>query len=231
MLSSSAIRERVFVEVERLRDVVRETLSPGASNIFTWLESELWVDRSRLLVLGRTFVAERLKCADSDRVPDNLEDELQFFSPRHAMNDAWQHVRLLKAFIRGSGRERTHFGLCGDFVNYAVVQPLVNPAFASLFWLALDRELNRDRGPSLDLGRGLGALAFDMASYPTSKSESSKVRDAQVQFVHEYLDTNLAEGKWRHASDEEWASYCAQLLHTNKAEYVFTKVANALQEP
>src|SRR5688572_11704092 len=128
MLSSAAIRERVFVEIDRLRTVVENALRPGASNKFTWLESELWLDRSRLLVLG-VPVVERLKCSDADRVPDELEDKLKFYSPRRAGNDAWTHVRLLKAFVRGTGDERHQFDVCGDFVNYAVVQPLVNPAF------------------------------------------------------------------------------------------------------
>jgi hypothetical protein len=230
-LSPAAIRERVFVEVERLRNVVQNALTPGQSNVFSWMEAEFWVDRSRCLALGKPMVVDELKCENTDRVPDSLEHLLKFCSPRHATNDAWQHVRLLKAFIRGSGPERKRYDLSGDFLNFAVIQPLVNPAFASLFWLGLNRELDRARAASRFLGDGIGAMAFDMATYPASRSEAPQVRDAQVQFVAEYVDGSLPEGKWRYANDEDWARYCAELLGDNKAEWVFARVANALGEP
>lgn len=74
----------------------------------------------------------------------------------------------------------------------------------------------------------IGPMAYDMARYPSSMSERTQVRDAQLEFVQQYLEPELAS-KWRYATDGEWAKHCDDLLYENKAPYVFTFVLQRVQ--
>lgn len=230
MLSPAAVRERVFVEIERLRPVVEAALARGGSNRFSWLDCELWIDRTRWIVLDEKWAREKLN-ATADRVPDEHQDRLRLWSSRDCGTDSWNLVELLAAFIRGNGSQRGHGGLCSIFINYAVVQPLVNPAFRSLFWLALNEDLDRRHSPAADLGAVVGAMAYDMSLYPASKSEAPQVRAAQVEFVKAKLDRELPDGKWRHAEEDAWAKHCADLWHADKGENLFGLVLEQVQFP
>jgi hypothetical protein len=226
LLNAAMIRERVFVEVERLRTVVDPLLRGEGSNRFTWVDEELWVDRSRCLVLdagkARTF-----GCYDSDRVPNERESEIEYRGCRFSSADAWRMVDLLACFALGrSFRKQVYVD---DFVTFTVLQPRVNPAFGPLFWLALDAELDwTARAAERTLSTMIGPMAYDLSRYPASLSEAPSVRDAQLDFVQKYVEPGLAS-KWKYASDAEWAEHCDELLYANKAPYLFALVEQAVQ--
>ncbi len=229
MLSPATIRERVFVEIERLRPTVEAALTPDGSNEFSWLECELWVERSRWLVLEQGFARDKVH-ATGDRVPDQYQEDLQFWSSRHHFVSSWDLVELLAAFIRGDGAERRHGGKCSTFINYAIVQPLVNPAFGSLFWLAVDEDLDRMHAAAPDLGEAVGAMAYDMSWYPESRCEATQVRGAQIEFVKKKLEPDL-HSKWLYADEEAWAAHCAELWQANNGANLFPLILETVNFP
>jgi hypothetical protein len=106
-------------------------------------------------------------------------------------------------------------------VSLTILQPHVNPAFGPLFWLGLEWDIDTSKAAEPDLGEALGAMAYDMLDYPASRAEAAKVRDAQVQLVHEHFEPELHEGKWRYADEAAWTAHCDALFQEHKAFNVF----------
>src|SRR5262249_11039057 len=154
---------------------VYEVIAPGHPNRFGWLESELWIDRKRWLVLGLT-TATRIGCADADTVPDELYAEIEMSGCRHSPTLPSRIVDLAAAFVAGNGADRKNGPLVAEFVNHTVIQPLVNPAYASLFWLELGWELHPENAMSTTLGTSVGPMAIDLAKYPESKRDAPEAR-------------------------------------------------------
>lgn len=227
MLTAAGIRERVFVEIEQLRSVVRVALAPGASNQFEWLGARLWLDRARLLAIDYDYVRDHYRCETADRVPDEHEADLDFWSPQGASYDSWALVELLRS-IALSESETGHGGMQANFVTLAVLQPLANPAFDSLFWLATNEDLDNRRAAAHNLGEVVGAMAYDMVHFPDSKRDAERVRAAQVEFVKQNLDPALQDGTWRHAQEPAWVAHCADLWLANRGVNLFTQVENAV---
>lgn len=228
MLSIPTIRERVLVEFDRMRAEIVPLLQPGTGNRFRWLESDLWLDRSRYLIVELTK-AEELGFADKERVPDGLEEEVEYRGCRYCSRGSWDVVQFLRTLVLGRGPELRSGGECAILLNYAVMQPLVNPAFGPLFWIGLHVDLDNRRAAEPDLGLALGAMAYDLARYPASKNEAGDVREAQLQYVKTYVEPDLDDGKWRRASDQDWAAHCQELWYVDKSHNLFALVENAIQ--
>ena len=71
-------------------------------------------------------------------------------------------------------------------------------------------------------------MAYEMASYPASKREASKVRDAQIEFVARHLEPALPEGKWRHADHQAWASTATSFWYADQGTNLFALVESAV---
>lgn len=214
------IHERLVAEIDRLRGWVVEVIAPGHANRFKWLEAELWIDRKRWLVLSLK-TAERLGCADADTVPAGQAHELEFHGCRKSTTQPSRIAELVAAFVAGTGDERSFGPLVAEFVNHAVIQPMVNPAYRSLFWLELGWELHPMNTMAATLGHSVGPLAIDLASYPESKREASLVREAQIAWVRKRFPL---EGEWQTASDEAWAKRCAEILRDDEPTRLFTEI-------
>lgn len=227
MLTSAGIRERVLVEVEQLRSSIRAALAPGGSNRFEWLGARLWVDRARLLAIDLEYVRDHYHCETADRVPDEHEDDLDFWSPQGTSYDSWALVELLRSIAVGDS-ETNQGGMSANFVTLAVLQPLANPAFESLFWLAVSEDLDNRHAAAPDLGEAVGAMAYDMVHFPDSKRDAAGVRAAQVEFVKRHVEPALQAGSWRHAQEPAWVAHCADLWAANRGVNLFVQVEDAV---
>lgn len=168
------VQRLLLAETDRARSIIASILRGDLPVQFRWLESELWIDRARMLVL------------EVGEATSELRD--QFRGCRRCSDSAWDMVEFLKAIVLGRGRELRSGADCAIFLNYTVMQPLVNPAFGPL---DLHVELDNRRAAELNLGVQLGPMAFDLSRYPESRSEASAVREAQVRFVKTYFEPQL----------------------------------------
>ena len=134
-----------------LLDAAREAFlgaMHGDSNVLTWYGEQFWVDRVRWLVLpmfvfdappaGHTLVDD----GDGGEVHDNLE----VFGGPSRMQASNQFLRVFGAMLAGTTDRRTWAMTGAHLLNLAVVQPLINPPFGPLFWLAFAQERP---GPSI----------------------------------------------------------------------------------
>jgi hypothetical protein len=195
-------------------------IAPGRPNRFGWLDEELWIDRQRWLVLALT-TAKRIGCADADTVPAALYEEIEMSGCRHSSTLPSRIAELVAAFVAGSGADRRNGPLIAEFMNHAVIQPLVNPAYASLFWLELGWELHPRNQMSTTLGTSVGPMAIDLALYPASKSEAPQVRTTQIAWVRERFPL---DGDWQSANDEAWAKRCAEILRDHEPKLLFQEI-------
>jgi hypothetical protein len=228
MLTTDSVREQILGETDRIRHAIAAILRGEAPNRFRWLESELWVDRSRLMVL-EVALPEKLGCIDSDRVPDGFEEQLEYRGCRYCSQSAWDMVTYFATIVLGRGPDLRCGPTCASFLNYTVTQPLVNPALEPLFWLDLHAELDNRRAAERNLRYQLGPMAYDLSRFPHSMSEAPAVREAQVAFVKGYFEPELTEDVWRAATDEEWAAYCRRVWSIDRAHNLFAMVQNKVE--
>jgi hypothetical protein len=102
------------------------------------------------------------------------------------------------------------FSTSADLLNLAVVQPLVNPAFESLFWLALAE----DSGPAghrENLYELALPMTYEMKHHPARHPSPAEVRRAQVAFLRERVPELDAQDALT-LSESAWAARCAQEL-------------------
>ena len=213
--SGQGVRERILVEVDSLRQ--RYVAARDADGRFVWCGDEYWIDKIRWLVLPMA-TAQRIGVDTLTTVPDSQYDEIELKGCRKCTASVFDMVRMLGALV--AGREPTRHA--GDFINYAVVQPLLNPAFASLFWFGLSWQL-RPEQDAKNLGDAIGGMAFDLSTYPASRSEAADVRKAQVELLRKRFVRDLDAQQWLAASDKEWADHCTELMHarSNEIDSVF----------
>jgi hypothetical protein len=206
------LRERVLVEVAELRQQYLEARQSGTR--LRWLGVEYWIDHERWLVLS-VGVAKYIGVLDLATVPDEKYELIELRGCRKTTATVSEVIRLLAAFVLGPDVQPTGAG--ANFINFVVVQPLLNPAFEALFWFALARQLEPNRTEPT-LGDALGDLAIDLSRYPASRSEAPGIRKAQVQWVKRELEPDLDVIVWTQATDQAWAAHCNELMHAHRSK-------------
>jgi hypothetical protein len=231
------IRERILVEVDRLSEAYDQAIASGSHRL-EWLTSEQWIDPRRMIVIPDS-VARELGASAPEQISSIRDDQLELRGGRRSIISPDQLCRLLAFYVIGipyieMSQAFANF-MIPDFINYTVVQPRVNPAFAPLFWIAGARDFSQFHVQSRDLGDSVGAMAYDMVAYPDSLSlsERASVRTAQIEFVRAG-HVNLGNTDWQRASDQEWAEFCWRAFHRFKAADLFfaiqTKARRAIEE-
>jgi hypothetical protein len=208
-------QRRVGDQIARGTDGFQAALDPAGPRTFTWCGDELWVDRARWIVFPVDEVA-RVGAVDADTLPtDTRRGERLLAMYGGARRDEASH-RVLRTLteIAVGARFHTHGPSLVHLVNALCVQPLVNPAFESLYWLALANDADA-LAPSGDLYRVLGPMMFDMSRWPASRADAPAVRQAQIQVASELAVIDVAGAA--EASDETWAATCAEALGTRRA--------------
>lgn len=219
--SGHGVRERLLVEIDTLRK--RYLAQKQAGKPLTWWDNDYWVDQERGLVMPFA-VADELGFAQLHTAPESQVEELEYYSCRKAITTGWDMIRLLAAFISGTGNRPA--GAATDFLNLAVVQPLVNPPFEPLFWLGLAWQIQPNRDER-NLGEALGGMAFDLSTYPASQAEGPDVRRTQVEWVKSVVAHGLDLDAATRAREEDWASQCKQLMDAwrQQVDNVFFEIA------
>jgi hypothetical protein len=94
-------------------------------------------------------------------------------------------------------------------LNLAVVQPLINPPFGPLFWLAFAQDTPR---PIDNFYQTVGESMFDMMAYPTRMSDPDELRRGQGRLLLE-LTSGVAGGDAEQRSADDWLRICSWQLH------------------
>jgi len=202
-----AIRNAILEAVTRARRDFDEALARDGR--LSWNGVELWIDRTRLLVAPDTL-ARGHGCSDPGDLPQHLRNIPVVASARTSYGDAAELVDDMARTVGGGDMPDPLASAAAEFITYCVIQPLVNPAFGPLFWLALERDLGSGR-----LGDIVGALAYDMRQLPETRgADRPRIRAAQIELAEQF-DPQLERLRWTAASDAEWAAYCDALLRQN----------------
>jgi hypothetical protein len=118
-------------------------------------------------------------------------------------------TRALGAMLAGTTQRHLWDMTGAHLLNLAVGQPLVNPPFEPLFWLALAEDIP---GPADNLYTTLGPMMFDMSVYPTRMPSPQEVRRAQGQFLLD-LTSGLVGGDAEQCNAEDWLRICTWQLY------------------
>jgi len=95
------------------------------------------------------------------------------------VNSSHELSRVLGSMLAGATERHSWTVTGADLLNLAVDQPLVNPPFGPLFWLALAEDAP---GPADDLYTDLAPMMFDMSMDPAREPSPEAVRRAQGVF-------------------------------------------------
>ena len=181
------------------------------SNVLTWYDEKFWVDRVRWLVLPMFDIRTPPVgyTLQDDGEGGEVNESLAVFGGSSRMNWSHELLRVLGAMLAGT-TERHLWSMTGaHLLNLAVVQPLVNPPFGPLFWLAFAEDAP---GPADNLYTTLGPMMFDMSVYPTRVPDPHEMRRAQGQFLLQ-LTSGLVGGDAEQRSADDWLRICNWQLH------------------
>jgi hypothetical protein len=237
MSEDATVRDRAYEQrIDQARRFILDALAearegfvraiqPEGSNAFTWQGESFWVDRKRSVVLPMLTVAAWRELAT---LPDDGElgeafNLIECFAGSARMVSTGD---ILKCFVQVlRGQVDGWDGACAHLLNLAVAQPLINPAFESLFWLALAD----DSGPAghrENLYELVAPMTHETKDFPDVRLARADVRLAQVSFLQRMVaDADL--GGARALSDEAWAARCADELarrHVLVEQHVFHEV-------
>lgn len=191
------------------QELVAAALVPGGENRFDWFGRPYVVDRRRCLVLAAD---DRLAWTSDGTldVPDD-DDVVSLFGGDGRVLDVPEVLDVLAWTVAGVLDEHGWFTWVTHMLNMLAAQPLVNPAAAPLFWVALNAGL----GEHWDFGALMRPMTFDMAAYPASRAAAAKVRWAQIDFVRTWRPETDLTGAER-LDDEAWADVCTRVVDAAK---------------
>jgi hypothetical protein len=203
-------RRRVGAVLDGAREAFLGAMR-GDSNVLTWHGEQFWVDRERWLVVpvavfdrspsGFTLVDD----GEGGEVHENLE----VFGGPSRWVPSHELLRVLGAILAGTTERRIWSMSGAHLLNLAVVQPLLNPAFAPLFWLSFAHDAP---GPADNLYQYFGESMFDMMAYPTRVPADAELRRGQGRLLLE-LSSGVAGGDAEQRSADDWLRICTWQVH------------------
>lgn len=226
------LRETVLADLARAEQGYQRALQPDSPNAFTWHGETFWVDRVR------RFVAP----GDLDRNPPDTfspdDDELDIYAGEYQRSDSGSFSRMWARLISGS-TARSIWEMDGaKFLNLAVAQPKINPAFGPLLWLVLADDMGPGPvwDPSENLFKRVGPMTYQLSEFPSLTPLPEEVRSAQIAFL-EGMFPGTTDARCQQFSNEEWAARCEEQLriHQDLVDYRFftplLERIGALDEP
>lgn len=181
------------------------------SNVLSWYDQKFWVDRVRWLVLP-LFDLETVPAGytlEDDGEGGEINEKLAMYGGSSRMDFSYEITRVLGAMLAGT-TQRHSWDMTGThLLNLAVVQPLVNPPFGPLFWLALAEDIP---GPADNLYMTLAPMMFDMSVYPTRAPRPQEVRRAQGKFLLS-LTSGVVGGDAEQRNADDWLRICTWQLY------------------
>jgi hypothetical protein len=218
------LRETLLADLTLAEQGLQRALQPDYPNAFTWHGETFWADRIR------HFIAP----GDRDRRPPDTfspdDDELDIYAGEYQRADSGSFLRMWARLISGS-TVRSAWEMDGaKFLNLAVAQPRINPAFGPLFWLFLANDMGA--GPIWDhaenLYKHVGPMIYRLSEYPVLTPSPDEVRSAQIAFLEGMLP-GTTDASCQRLSDEEWAARCKEQLQQHQ-NLVDDRFFNALIE-
>jgi hypothetical protein len=205
-------RRTILGEIERLQARFLACMEGGAARTFDWAGRRFWVDRRRWLALKAQEV-EAFIGEDTLPVTAETEDLLDFYGGASRSLSVIDVADVFAWLLSGTLEDNTGMPSVTQLLNLVVVQPLVNPASAPIFWVALNAGLAPDEPAELiDIMR---PMIFDMATWPESRSAAAKVRAAQADFFEAHAPAQFP-ADWAMLDDRAWAEACKQLVAAAK---------------
>jgi hypothetical protein len=224
--------EAVLADLTVAKEGFERALQPGQPNVFVWHGEVFWVDRVR------GFIAP----GDRDaRPPDTFspdDDELDIYAGEYQRGDTGSLSRMWAHLLSGSTARTVWEIDAAKFLNLAVAQPRINPAFGPLFWIFLAEDMGP--GPVWDHSENLFTrvrpMIYRLSDYPALTPSPEEVRSAQIGFL-EGMFPGTTDASCQQLSDVEWAARCEEQLrlHQDLVDYQFftplLERIGALDEP
>lgn len=202
------VREAVLADLAVAREGFERALEPPNSNSFTWHGEVFWVDRIRCFVYPGDKdkpAPESLSAYDPDQV-----DWIDIFAGEYQRVDASWLERMWAELL--TGQPDYVWELEGaKVINLAIAQPLINPAFRSIYWLALAYDLGATGDASPNFFDVIGPMIYLQVHLPELVPAPRDVRRAQIDFV-EKMFPGSTDAASELLPEAEWASQCEVLL-------------------
>lgn len=229
------LRRRSFELLEEARDAFEEAMQPQRPNTFEWRGQTFWVDRPRHLILsiwsvGLPVRESLLEAGRDDSLrrsdPDALET-LEVHGGERQLESANAFFHVLTSLIReGSVKELTVAYNPARLLNLVIAQPSINPAFASLFWLAFAEDVGPHDDPSDNFFDLIETMIYAQLHYPAHVPATAEVRRAQIAFL-ERICPGSTDARCEALSERAWAARCEAQLQAH-LDFVDQRVFYAL---
>lgn len=203
-------RRRVGALIDDARELFVRAMHSD-SNVLTWYDKKFWVDRVRWLVVPLFDLETPVSgyTLEDDGEGGEINEKLAMYGGSSRLDSSYEITRVLGAMLAGATQHQLWDMTGAHLLNLAVVQPLVNPAFGPLFWLALAEDIP---GPADNLYTTLAPMMFDMSVYPTRMPGPQEVRRAQGQFLLD-VTSGLVGDDAEQRNAHDWLRICTWQLY------------------
>src|SRR4051812_29093572 len=132
----NSYRRRVGGVIDAAREAFLRAMHAD-SNVMAWYDEKFWVDRVRWLAVPMLDAGSVGQTPQDDGEGGEVNETLAVYGGSSRWIPSYALLRVLGMMLAGT-TERQIWALNGaHLLNLMVVQPLVNPPFGPLFWLAL----------------------------------------------------------------------------------------------
>lgn len=214
------IRQLVMNDLEAVKECFRSALRPEHPNRFKWHGESFWVDQKRHMTVPAALIpperAKTWQLNNSLRADDEkASDLLHLYGGDFLLENTGSFLRLWARLIAGV-QERQIWDIEGaKFINLAVAQPTVNPAFGSIFWLGLADDMGPHGAYRDNIFDLFKPMMFIPARYAEALPSARDVRAAQVSFLGKMfpgcVDSHSVE-----EPDAVWTAFCEKQLHKHQ---------------
>jgi hypothetical protein len=217
--SIDRVRSAVCQSIAEARRGFDAAMQADRSNVLTWHGARFWVDRVRHLVIPEPQLSRvpSSAWARKDSLPsdaDDVVDLIEVYGGERQLADAGMFVRLFASFVSKQKPDFIWEVEAAKLLNLAVAQPVINPAFRSLFWLALADDLGPREDSSANFFDLIETMIYAQLHYPSLVPTARKVRLAQISFL-ERLFPGGATADCETMSIAEWAKICSNQLQAH----------------
>jgi hypothetical protein len=215
------LRRAVLAALEEARDAFEQALQPDQPNTFTWHGEMFWVDRVRRFVVPveASEIRDDAWASRDTLVEDDedTKDTLDIYAGDSQLEDTGAFLGMWARVITGA-TSRGLWQITGaKFINLAIAQPKINPAFGPLLWLFLADDMGA--GTLWDyadnLFKRVGPMIYQLIDYPRLTPSPEEVRRAQIDFL-EGLLPGTTDASCAQLSDGEWAARCEDQLRRHQ---------------
>lgn len=214
------LRHAVLADLALARAGFERALLPGQPNVFSWHGESFWVDRTRRFVIpgaSSSRIAEG-SWRSRDTLPSGDEeatDLLELYAGEHQHEDTGSILKMWSELIGGVGGHGLWDLTAAKMINLAIAQPLVNPAFGPLLWLAFADDMGRIGDYSSNFFKLVGPMMYRLVDYPELTPSPAEVRRAQLEFL-ERMFPGSTDASCAQLSDIDWAARCQEQLQQHQ---------------